>query len=209
VRVALVAVPAVRTGHGQRVPAQPRPRPQRDLPRQPHPVRVQPPTPARQPRRRTHQILRRMSDSEDIGPTPGDLTPYLRLDDVLINYAHTSRDVLGDNFVGLYLLGSLAIGDFDLTSDVDFMVATKDELSDEELNRVQSAHMNFIARDTRWVKHFEYSWFSMQTLDAKSCSARAGTGDFRTGGDGQRATTGDQKLDARMGEACPRRCFAI
>ena len=50
-----------------------------------------------------------MSDSEDIGPTPGDLTPYLRLDDVLINYAHTSRDVLDDNFVGLYLLGSLAI----------------------------------------------------------------------------------------------------
>jgi hypothetical protein len=63
------------------------------------------------------------------------LTPYLRLDDVLINYAQTSRDVLADNFVGLYLLGSLAIGDFDLTSDVDFMVATKDELSDDWVGR--------------------------------------------------------------------------
>jgi predicted nucleotidyltransferase len=109
-----------------------------------------------------------MSDGEDIGPTPGDLTPYLRLDEVLINYAQTSRDVLHDNFVGLYLLGSLAIGDFDLTSDVDFMIATKDELSDEELNRVRSAHMRFTAQDTRWVKHFEYSFFSMRKLDAKS-----------------------------------------
>ena len=87
-----------------------------------------------------------MNNSEDIGPAPGDLTPYLRLDDVLINYAHTSRDVLDDNFVGLYLLGSLAVGDFDLTSDVDFMVATKDELSEEELDGVQSAHVDLLPR---------------------------------------------------------------
>ena len=45
------------------------------------------------------------------------LTPYRGLDEVLIEYAHTSRAVLGDNFVGIYLLGSLAIGDFDLTLD--------------------------------------------------------------------------------------------
>ena len=87
---------------------------------------------------------------------------------MLINYAQTSRSVLGNNFVGLYLLGSLAIGDFDLTSDVDFMVATNHELSDEDLNRVRWAHTEFVDQDTRWVKHFEYSFFSMQKLHAKS-----------------------------------------
>ena len=60
------------------------------------------------------------------------LTPYRGLDEVLIDYAHTSRAVLGDNFVGLYLLGSLAIGDFDLTSDVDFVIITNTELSSAE-----------------------------------------------------------------------------
>ena len=70
------------------------------------------------------------------------LTPYRGLDEVLIDYAHTSRAVLGDNFVGLYLLGSLAIGDFDLTSDVDFMIVTNSELSRDQVELVQSAHTN-------------------------------------------------------------------
>ncbi|MEY9853185.1 hypothetical protein ABH923_002863 [Leifsonia sp. EB41] len=53
-----------------------------------------------------------------IGPMNRELTPYRDLDEVLIDYAETSRSVLADNFIGVYLLGSLAIGDFDLTSDV-------------------------------------------------------------------------------------------
>lgn len=109
-----------------------------------------------------------MTYSGDVGPAPGELTPYLRLDEVLIKYAHLSRDVLGGNFVGLYLLGSLAIGDFDLTSDVDFMVVTQNELSDDEFDRLQSAHIEFVAQDTRWVKHLEYSLFSRRKLAAKS-----------------------------------------
>ena len=55
------------------------------------------------------------------------LTPYSELDVVLKDHGQRIRDVLGDNFVGLYLNGSLAIGDFDLTSDVDFIVVIKDD----------------------------------------------------------------------------------
>ncbi|HEX3200210.1 MAG TPA: nucleotidyltransferase domain-containing protein, partial [Propionibacteriaceae bacterium] len=96
------------------------------------------------------------------------LTPYRGLDEVLIDYAHTSRAVLGDNFVGLYLLGSLAIGDFDLTSDVDFMIVTNSELSRGQVELVQSAHTKLIARDSRWVRHLEYSIFPLQRLSEKS-----------------------------------------
>ena len=96
------------------------------------------------------------------------LTPYRGLDEVLIDYAHTSRAVLGDNFVGLYLLGSLAIGDFDLTSDVDFMIVTNSELSRDQVELVQSAHTKLIARDSRWVRHLEYSIFPLQKLSEKS-----------------------------------------
>jgi streptomycin 3"-adenylyltransferase len=101
---------------------------------------------------------------ELIDTTPGELTPFLGLDEVLTDYALISQDVLNGNFVGLYLLGSLAIGDFDLTSDVDFMIVTKTELSDDELSRVQSCHTELLSWGTRWVKHLEYSFFSMQKL---------------------------------------------
>ena len=96
------------------------------------------------------------------------LTPYRGLDEVLIDYAHTSRAVLGDNFVGLYLLGSLAIGDFDLTSDVDFMIVTNSELTRDQVELVQSAHTKLIAGDSRWVRHLEYSIFPRQKLSQKS-----------------------------------------
>lgn len=109
-----------------------------------------------------------MIPREDLEPGPGDLTPYSRLDDVLLNYADSSRAALGDNFVGMYLLGSLAIGDFDLTSDVDFLVVVKRELTDAELDRVKSAHLTALDQDTRWVRHLEYSIFTRQQLHAKS-----------------------------------------
>ncbi|MBO0810461.1 MAG: DUF4111 domain-containing protein [Microlunatus sp.] len=122
---------------------------------------------------------------DDVGPTPGDLTPYVQLDGVLRDYAHRSRELLGDNFVGMYLLGSLAIGDFDLTSDVDFMIITKDEPSDEAFERVRAAHLEAVGQDTRWVKHWEYSLFSLERLEAKSSPYLA---------DGSRNQAADRQL---------------
>jgi predicted nucleotidyltransferase len=101
---------------------------------------------------------------ETIDSTPGELTPFLALDETLSDYALTSRDALQENFVGLYLLGSLAIGDFDLTSDVDFMIVTNQELTDGEVDRVQVRHAQLISRDSPWVEHLEYSYFSMHKL---------------------------------------------
>ncbi len=109
-----------------------------------------------------------MTGEPTIDETPGDLTPYRELDDVLSGYAHTLRIALGGNFVGLYPLGSLAIGGFDLTSDVDFIIVTNSELTRDELGRVQSAHTDLIAQRTRWVSHLEYSVFPVRALAEKS-----------------------------------------
>ncbi len=112
---------------------------------------------------------RRSSRSREVMPetidsTPGELTPFLALDETLSDYALTSRDALQENFVGLYLIGSLAIGDFDLTSDVDFMIVTNQELTDGEVDRVQVQHAQLTSRNSTWVKHLEYSYFSMHKL---------------------------------------------
>jgi hypothetical protein len=96
--------------------------------------------------------------------TPGRLTPYRELDAVLTGYGRTVRRTLGENFVGLYTMGSLAIGDFDLTSDVDLIVVTMNDLSAEQLRRVESEHRHVMAGKTRWVRHLEYSFFPLGAL---------------------------------------------
>jgi hypothetical protein len=100
--------------------------------------------------------------------SPGTVTPFRGLDEVLVDYAHMTRAVLHERFVGLYPLGSLAIGDFDLTSDVDFLIVTEDELSQADVDRMADAHARLVARDSRWVRHLEYSFFPLQQLAEKS-----------------------------------------
>jgi len=89
------------------------------------------------------------------------LTDYPELDKVFYELAQAYKEALGDNFVGLYLQGSLAVGDFDMTSDVDFVVVINRELSDEELGKVKTVHTNFRNRDSRWTRHLEYSFFPL------------------------------------------------
>lgn len=100
--------------------------------------------------------------------TPGALTPYRALDEVLLAHARSLRRALGDTVIGLYPIGSLAIGDFDLTSDVDFLVVTHHELAADEVERVQAAHVRLLATGGRWVRHLEYSVFPLPALLEKS-----------------------------------------
>jgi predicted nucleotidyltransferase len=92
------------------------------------------------------------------------LTPYSELDATLKGHAEALKEVLGENFTGFYLIGSLAIGDFDLTSDIDFIVVTNWQLSDTEVKEVQEAHTRTCDQDTRWVQHLEYSFFPVPML---------------------------------------------
>ena len=92
------------------------------------------------------------------------LTPYSELDATLKGHAETLKEVLRENLIGFYLTGSLAIGDFDLTSDIDFIVVTERQLSDTDVKEVQKAHISTYNQDTRWVKHLEYSFFPKTIL---------------------------------------------
>jgi predicted nucleotidyltransferase len=56
--------------------------------------------------------------------------PYPELREVLARFVGDITAELGDNLVGIYMVGSLAIGDFDLDSDVDFLVIIQHELSE-------------------------------------------------------------------------------
>lgn len=56
------------------------------------------------------------------------------------------RETLGDNLIGVYLRGSLALGDFDpATSDVDFFAITGRPLSAEEWTTLATLHATLSA----------------------------------------------------------------
>ena len=95
-------------------------------------------------------------------------TPYPELDTVLETYAKNLQEVLGNNFVGMYLQGSLAIGDFDLSSDIDFIVVTKDDLTETEVAEIQDTHTHTYSQNNRWVKRFEYSFFPVHVFNQHS-----------------------------------------
>lgn len=106
--------------------------------------------------------------NSETNKTKEPLTPYLELDDVLNNLASRLHDTLGDTFVGLYLQGSLAIGDFDLTSDIDFLIIIAGELTDEQVKLVQDVHNQAYSQENRWVKRLEYSFIPVDTLGVYS-----------------------------------------
>ena len=74
-------------------------------------------------------------------PSPTGLTPFEDVNAVLHELLWRVRAILGDQFVGMYLYGSLSLGDFDpASSDVDFLVVTADELPQELLERLRQMH---------------------------------------------------------------------
>lgn len=71
----------------------------------------------------------------------------------------SARDVLGANFVGAYLQGSFAVGDFDPHSDVDFIVVVAEELSNNQVGALQAVHERVFRLTSPWAQHLEGSYF--------------------------------------------------
>jgi hypothetical protein len=90
--------------------------------------------------------------------------PYAELKSVLEDLLAQVRAALGDAFVGLYLQGSFAVGDFDSHSDVDFIVVVRDELSDAHITALQAVHDRIYGLPSAWAQHLEGSYFPAAIL---------------------------------------------
>jgi predicted nucleotidyltransferase len=97
-----------------------------------------------------------------------ELTPFPELDAVLKDHADRLKHVLGDLIVAIYVQGSLAIGDFDMTSDVDLIVVTGTELTPEQALIAQAVHTETYRQNNRWSKRLEYSFFPIGLLKSPS-----------------------------------------
>lgn len=91
-------------------------------------------------------------------------TPFPNLNAVLSEWLSAVQAALGDHFVGAYLQGSFAVGDFDDDSDVDFLVVIQEELSDAQLSELQSTHARIYDLSSPWAQHLEGSYFPLNAL---------------------------------------------
>jgi predicted nucleotidyltransferase len=108
-----------------------------------------------------------MSDnfSQSAASASDQLTPYPAINTMLERLQVKVRNILGDQFIGLYLYGSLAIGDFDpQKSDIDFVVVTAGELSSGTVAELKAMHEDLVAEASKWGAELEGSYISRQAL---------------------------------------------
>lgn len=96
---------------------------------------------------------------------PVDPTPYPDVNAALDELLSGVQAVLGSHFVGMYLYGSLASGDFNLeSSDIDFVVVTDSELHNETVNALAALHTRLAASGLKWAQKLEGAYVPQQTL---------------------------------------------
>ena len=91
-------------------------------------------------------------------------TPYPELNTVLRDLADSVQNILGTKFMGAYLQGSFAVGDFDIHSDVDFIIVIQDELPEQQVQALQAMHERIYCLDIPWAQHLEGSYFPKEFL---------------------------------------------
>jgi len=73
--------------------------------------------------------------------------------------------ILGRAFVGLYLEGSIALGEFEADrSDIDFVVVTDGDVSEETFLTLKSLHARIAAAESRWGPELEGSYIPRQAI---------------------------------------------
>src|SRR6185312_14025093 len=91
-------------------------------------------------------------------------TPDADLNGVLADLVASAQHVLGANFVGAWLQGSFAVGDWDVDSDVDFLIATQCDPSAAEEAALNAMHARLYRLSSHWAQHLEGSYIPIDIL---------------------------------------------
>jgi predicted nucleotidyltransferase len=93
-------------------------------------------------------------------------TPYTDINTLLIEITDRIRAILGYQFTGLYLIGSLALGDFDPhTSDIDLIVVTNSEVTEEAFIALGEMHALLDRSGSPWAGKIETVYVPLDALN--------------------------------------------
>lgn len=91
--------------------------------------------------------------------------PYPELREVLTTFVNEISTELTQNIIGIYMVGSLATGNFDLDSDVDFLVITKTEIAESNIKALEAIQRKIQEMGCYPAKHLEGSFISIDDLN--------------------------------------------
>ncbi len=73
--------------------------------------------------------------------------------------------IVGEKLVGLYLFGSLVVGDFDYEiSDIDLLAATTADVDENEFNALEKMHDELVESNRQWKNRLEIAYLSLDAL---------------------------------------------
>jgi predicted nucleotidyltransferase len=91
-------------------------------------------------------------------------TPYPDINEILNLLLSRVQEILGDQFLGMYLFGSLANGDFDQHSDIDVLIVTNAEITEDAFSGLAETHKQINKLDSLWAIQVEASYIPRNAL---------------------------------------------
>jgi hypothetical protein len=93
-----------------------------------------------------------------------DLACHPTVNALLVDLLSRAKGVLQDHFVGMYLDGSLATGNFDCDSDIDFVVIADIDITNDLFLALQGMHKCVSASDNAWATQLEGYYISRRAV---------------------------------------------
>lgn len=94
------------------------------------------------------------------------LTPFSEVNATLSHFNTRLTTLLARRLLGMYVVGSLSLGDFDLnTSDIDFIVVIDEPIDDELVKVLRLMHADFDASGSPWSKRIEAIYVTPDAFD--------------------------------------------
>lgn len=92
-------------------------------------------------------------------------TRYPDVNEVLNLLLSNTKEILGSQFLGMYLYGSLSSGDFTPeSSDIDFLVVTTNVLPDKTISELEALHNRIWASGLKWASRLEGAYVPKELI---------------------------------------------
>ncbi len=94
------------------------------------------------------------------------LTPFSAVNAALSHFNARLADLLHSRFRGMYVVGSLALGDFNSEhSDIDFIVLIDGDIEDALVNALRAIHTEFDTSNSPWAQRIEAIYITPDAFD--------------------------------------------